>query len=142
MRMLDNTDRDLLKLLRHNARTTVTELAATLSLTRATVKSRMSALLDDGVIHRFTIETADAADEDHINAISMLEIELAKVEKVHRTLKRLPEITSLHTTNGKWALVARSETRNLTAFDRLLNQIGRVDGVANVETCLLLTRLS
>lgn len=142
MRLLDQTDRALLKMLKHNARASVTEIAGTLGLSRATVNARMSALQEDGVIRRFTVDLADAAGEDLIHAISMLEIELAKVDKVHRALKRVPEIVSLYSTNGKWALVARTETANLTSFDNLLNDIGRIDGVSNVETCLLLKRIT
>ncbi len=129
-------------MLKHNARASVTEIAGTLGLSRATVNARMSALQEDGVIRRFTVDLADAAGEDLIHAISMLEIELAKVDKVHRALKRVPEIVSLYSTNGKWALVARTETANLTSFDNLLNDIGRIDGVSNVETCLLLKRIT
>ena len=76
-----------------------------------------------------------------INSVSLLELQLTKVEKVHRALQRMPEFTSLHTTNGQWAVVAQSETRTLAAFDQLLNRIGRLDGVTNVETCLLLSRI-
>jgi len=141
MRPLDSTDRDLLKLLKHDARASVTELAATLGVSRVTLKSRMASLRADGIIRRFTIDVAALSDQDLIQAVSLLELRLAKVEKVHRELKRMPEFTSLHTTNGKWALVAYSETKNLAAFDQLLNKMGKLDGVANVETCLLLTRL-
>jgi len=141
MRPIDQTDRQLLALLKHNARASITELAATLEVSRVTVKSRMAALRADGVIRRFTIDVSDVADQDTIQAVSMLELQLSKVEKVHRALARFPEITSLHTTNGKWAVVAQSQTQSLSAFDSLLNRLGKIDGVSNVETCLLLTRL-
>lgn len=141
MRPLDSTDRDLLILLKHNARASVTELAATLGVSRVTLKSRMASLRADGIIRRYTIDVAELSDQDQIQAVSLLELRLAKVDKVYRELKRMPEVTSLYTTNGKWALVAHSETKNLAAFDQLLSKMGKLDGVANVETCLLLTRL-
>lgn len=141
MRQIDPIDRELLKLLKHDARVSITELASTLGVSRITVKTRMAALRADGVIRRFTIDVGDVADQDMIRAVSLLEIELSKVERVHRELKRLPELESLHTTNGKWALVATSVTQNLAAFDQLLKRMGTLSGVSNVETCLLLTRL-
>ncbi len=142
MRPIDQTDRDLLALLKHNARASVTELSATLGLSRVTVKSRMESLQTDGIIHRFTVDVAGATDQNMIGAVSLLEINLSKVERVHRTLKRMPELTSIYTTNGKWAVVAHSETQNLAAFDSLLNRMGKIEGVSNVETCLLLTRIA
>ena len=141
MRALDDTDQRLLALLKHNARCSITELAATLGVSRVTVKSRMASLRADGVIRRFTIDVSDLVDQDKIQAVSLLELQLAKVEKVHRALARFPEITNMHTTNGKWAVVAQSQTRNLAEFDHFLNQLGKLDGVSNVETCLLLTQL-
>ena len=95
MRPIDQTDRQLLALLKHNARASITELAATLEVSRVTVKSRMAALRADGVIRRFTIDVSDVADQDTIQAVSMLELQLSKVEKVHRALARFPEITSI-----------------------------------------------
>ncbi len=141
MRLIDETDRALLRLLRHDGRASVTALAADLKLSRVTVKARIEALQKDGIIRRFTVDLAETTEEDMVHAISMLELQLAKAAKVHRELSRMPEFTALHTTNGKWAVVAQSETRNLAQFDQLLYRIGRVDGVLNVETCLLLSRL-
>ena len=141
MREVDDTDRALLRLLKRNARASVTELAATLGVSRVTVNARMSALRADGIIRRFTVDLSDGADEDLIRAVSLLELDLSQVDRVHRTLQRMPELSSVFTTNGKWALVAQSETKTLAAFDALLNRMGRVPGVLNVETCLLLTRL-
>ena len=141
MRVLDQIDRALLQRLKHNARASVTELAQTLEVSRVTVNARLAALRADGIIRRFTIDVSDSADEDLIRAVSLLELDLSKVDQVHRTLRRMPEFSSVFTTNGKWALVAQSETKTLAAFDALLNRMGRVPGVLNVETCLLLTRI-
>lgn len=141
MSHLDSIDHELLKLLKHNARASVTELANTMGVSRVTLKSRLTSLRANGTIRRFTIDVSDIAGEDLIQAVSLLELKLAKVDKVHRELRRIPELTSLYSTNGKWAVVAHSETKNLTAFDDFLSRIGKLDGVTNVETCLLLTRL-
>jgi DNA-binding Lrp family transcriptional regulator len=141
MQDLDQTDRALLALLKHDGRASVTELAGKLGVSRATVKARMAALRANGVILRFSVDISDHIDQDLIQAVSLLEIQLSKVDKVHRALKRMPELRRVHTTNGKWAVVAQSHTQSLAQFDRFLNEIGRIDGVTNVETCLLLTRL-
>lgn len=141
MRVLDEIDRALLAFLKQNARGSVTEIAATLNVSRATVKSHMAALRADGVIRRFTIEVSEAADRDLIQAVSLLVVEPSKADRVNRALKRINEITDIYSTNGKWDIVAHSETLNLGAFDALLYKIGHIDGVSNMETCLLLSRL-
>ena len=138
---MDDTDRILLGLLRRDARASVTELASRAGLSRVTVASRLKTLKESGVIRRFTVELAEPVEEDSIRATSLLALDLSKAERVHRALARMPEITSLHSTNGKWALVAQHDTRNLAAFDAFLSRMGALDGVADVETCLHLTRL-
>ena len=141
MIILDETDRALITLLRHDARASVTELAARAGLSRVTVAARIKALRDKGVIRRFTVDLAEPIEEETIRARSLLELNLAKTDRVHRALARMPEITSLYTTNGKWALVATHETPNLVAFDALLLKLCKLDGISNVEACLHLTRL-
>jgi len=139
--MTDATDRQLLTLLRQDARASVTELAARVGLSRVTVASRLKALKESGTIRRFTVELAVPLEEDTIRATSLVALDLSKTDRAHRALARFPEVTSLYTTNGKWALVVQHETRSLAAFDAVLNRMGKLDGVLNVETCLHLTRL-
>ncbi|MEL6549845.1 MAG: Lrp/AsnC family transcriptional regulator [Pseudomonadota bacterium] len=138
---MDRTDRALVTLLRQDARASVTELAARAGLSRVTVAARLKALKESDTIRRFTVELSEPMEEDTIRATSLLALDLSKTDRVHRALRRMPEITGLFTTNGTWALVAVHETRSLEAFDALLNSMGKLDGVTNVETCLHLTRL-
>ena len=138
---IDEIDRGMIKFLRHNARMSITELASQLQISRVTAKSRLASLQKHGVIRKFTIETDLGHDEGTIRAVSMFEVDGTKSQQVQRTLARMPEIEHLHTTNGTWAMVAYSQTPNLSAFDHLLFRFGEIGGVKNVETCLLLRRL-
>lgn len=141
MTPIDATDRRLLALLRTDARMSVTDLAGHLGVTRLTARNRMQALHAAGVIRRFTVDIAEDAAPQAIRAVSLIEVRGQRAQTVQRQLGRMPEIVSLHSTNGAWALVAQSETESLAAFDAVLNRIGALDGVGDVETCLLLTRL-
>jgi DNA-binding Lrp family transcriptional regulator len=47
-------------------------------------------------------------------------------------------VRALHSTNGRWDLVAELETETLADFDRLLSSIRLVDGIAASETSILL----
>ena len=63
----------------------------------------------------------------------------ARGRKDDQRLNGLPELRTLHTTNGKWDLVAEVRTTSLEAFDRVLREVRLVEGVANSETSLLLS---
>ena len=56
-----------------------------------------------------------------------------------RRLQGLPEIRALHSTNGRWDIVAELAVESLEAFDRTLATVRTIDGIANTETSLLLS---
>ncbi|HUN70686.1 MAG TPA: Lrp/AsnC ligand binding domain-containing protein, partial [Steroidobacteraceae bacterium] len=56
-----------------------------------------------------------------------------------KALRGEPSVASLHSTNGRWDLVAELRTDSLASFDRVLAKISRMPGVSSSETSLLLT---
>lgn len=58
---MDATDRQLLDVLRADARTSVRDLAEQVGISRASAYARLKRLRDDGVIRAFTIEVDHAA---------------------------------------------------------------------------------
>jgi len=134
---LDDLDRRLIALLRTDGRAPVTTLARQLGVTRATVNSRLDRLQESGRVLGFTVRMKDDHDDD-VRAISLIEVEGRTTNEVIRALRGLPEIQSLHTTNGGWDLVAEIRCDSLLQFDRVLGQIRAVDGVINSESSLLL----
>ncbi len=136
---LDDVDRRLIALLRTDGRAPVTTLARQLGVTRATVNSRLDRLLDSGRVLGFTIRTRDDQGDDDVRAISLIEVEGHTTNDVIAALRGIPEIQSLHTTNGGWDLVAEIRCDSLREFDRILLQIRSVEGVLNSESSLLLS---
>ena len=135
---LSGQDRRLLAMLKNDGRASITQLAQTLGLSRATVQARMDRLITSGVIQRFTVELDAAAESDVVRAVTMIELEGVMTRSVIRVLNNLQGVVSLHSTNGTWDLVAQIETTGLPEFDLILRQIREIRGVANSETSLLL----
>ena len=136
---LSATDRKILAALRSNARMSITELAAATGTSRATAKTRMDALKESGRIRRFTIET-DVDVEGEVKAISLIELQGKMSRAVIRTISKIPEVSTIYSTNGAWDLVVEIRTDSLVRFDRILREIREVPGVLNSESCLLLSR--
>ncbi len=135
---MDQTDRTLLAALKQDGRASVTQLAQQLGVSRSTVQTRIERLQSSGAIRRFTVELGGPESQDQITSVTLIELEGAVKRTVVRALYKLPELASLHSTNGAWDLVARLETDSLPAFDHALNQIRDIPGVRRSETCLLL----
>lgn len=138
MNTLDQTDRRLIAALKQDGRASVTTLAHLLKVSRSTVQTRLDRLISTGTIQRFTVELDAVGSDERVHAIMMVAVEGPRARHVIRALRRLPEITALHTTNGKWDLVGAIETGTLAEFDRVLREVREVQGVLNSETCLLL----
>lgn len=138
---LDGTDRQLIALLRADGRAPVSKLAQLLGVSRATVQNRMDRLLDRGTVLGFTLRVREDYPEDRVRAVMMIEVVGKSTAQVIRSLRGLPELHRLHTTNGKWDLVAELQTTSLASFDRVLRQVRMIDGVSNSETSLLLTTI-
>jgi len=135
---MDDLDHRLIALLRDDARLPVSTLAARLDVSRGTVQNRLARLLADRVLLGFTVRTGHELAGRRIRAITMIRTE-GDADLVLRTVRGYPEVRALHTTNGRWDIVAEVATDTLEQFDDVLRKIGKVKGVANTETSLLLS---
>jgi DNA-binding Lrp family transcriptional regulator len=136
---VDTTDRQLLSLLRDNARTSVAAMAKALGVARGTVQNRLARLEADGVIQGYTVRLKLADEDQRIRALMTVAVEGNRTDEVLRALRGDPAVRALHTTNGRWDIVAELQTDSLEAVDRVLGRIRQIDGISNTETSLLLS---
>jgi DNA-binding Lrp family transcriptional regulator len=136
---MDTTDRQLLSLLRDNARASVAAMAKTLGVARGTVQNRLARLEADGVIQGYTVRLKLADEDRRIRALMTVAVEGNRTDEVLRALRGDPAVRALHTTNGRWDIVAELQTDSLEAVDRVLGRIRQIDGISNTETSLLLS---
>ena len=137
--VMDDIDRRLLSALREDGRMPVAELARRLGIARATVTSRIDRLISSGTIVGFSVRVRDELDPLEVRAMTLIEVEGRTTNLVIRALRGIPEIRSLHTTNGGWDLVAELGAEPLAHFDSVLGRIRSIEGVVNSETSLLLS---
>lgn len=138
MSELTVTDRKLLAFLKRDARASITTLAQHLGVSRATVQTSMERLVNSNTIERFTIDVNSSTGGELIRAIMSIEVQGNLTSTIVKSLKKMPEIISLHTTNGTWDLVAHIETSTLIEFDGLLRRTREIVGILNSETSILL----
>ncbi|SCB60369.1 DNA-binding transcriptional regulator, Lrp family [Rhizobium aethiopicum] len=135
---VDDLDTELLSALRHNARVSVSSLAALTGASRATVASRIDRLVASGTIVGFTIRTGHETRSAGVRAIVMIEVLGKLADRVADQLRGLPQVRALHSTNGKWDFVAELEDRDLASFDETLRRIRLINGINSTETNILL----
>lgn len=136
---MDDTDHRLIALLRQDGRASVASLAKELGVARGTVQNRMARLERDGTIVGYTVRLKPQVEETGIRAFTTIAVEGNLTDEVIRKLRGDPAIGALHSTNGRWDIVAELHTESLEEFDRVLARIRQVEGVANTESSLLLS---
>ncbi|MFC7703764.1 Lrp/AsnC family transcriptional regulator [Plastorhodobacter daqingensis] len=136
---MDETDLRLIAALRRNGRAGISELAADLGLGRATIRARMERLAATGDILGYSVVTRSDAAEAPVRGLMMIGIEGRGTERIMARLMGMPAVRAVHSTNGKWDLIAEIGAQSLAELDAVLFQIRRLDGVATSETNLLLT---
>lgn len=138
---MDDLDHKLVAALRHDGRAPIASLAALLGVSRATVKARLDRLLADGVILGFTaVLRADAVEADGVRAVMLVAVEGEAADRMVRALGGFPQISAVHTTNGRWDVVVEIRAASLEDFDQLLSRVRALRGVAATETSILLSR--
>ena len=136
---LDEIDDRLIAALRHDARASLSDLAARLEMSRTTVRSRLARLQQRGEIVGFSVITRADVARDPVRGLMMIGIEGRGAERIKRQLGGMAELRAVHSTNGRWDLIVEIGTATLLELDRVLDRIRKLEGVVASETSLLLS---
>ncbi len=136
---MDDIDRQLLALLRKDARTPVATLATKLGLARGTITNRLRKLEDEQVIVGYTVRLRPDAEPDQIRAWMGVVVDGNQTRAVIASLLGEPGVAALHDTNGRWDLLAELRVADMAELSRVLERVRLTRGIANTETSILLT---
>ena len=136
---MEESDLRLIAELRRDGRASLSDLAETLGLSRATGRARMERLAARGEIAGFTVVTRADVTAAPVRGLMMIGIEGRGGEKIMARLSGLPAVTAVHSTNGKWDLIVEVSTQTLLELDEVIHRIRNIEGVMTSETNLLLS---
>ena len=136
---MDSLDRRLLALLRENARASIASLAKELGVARGTVQNRLARLERDGTVVGYSVRLRPQVEEHRIRALMTIAVEGNRIDAVIAALRGDPAVGALHSTNGRWDIVAELRADSLAGFDQVLGRIRQLDGISSTETSLLLS---
>ncbi|MFY7863266.1 Lrp/AsnC family transcriptional regulator [Roseateles sp.] len=137
---LDDLDRQLMELLRVNARLPVVKLAKALGVARSTVQLRLKALEDGGHITGYTISMAARRAAPGIRVMLLISVDSKLEPEVARELTRRHEIHQLYAVSGRFDLCAMLTTDSTEELDSLLDRIRAIKGVVDTVSTILLSK--
>lgn len=131
---MDQTDRQILDLLREDGRRSNVEIARLLGISEGTVRKRIERLLASNMLK--IVGIVDPAIVGHTTrTLIFLTVELAQIEKVAQTLCAMPEVMSVYCVTGEYDIVIEAvfaSDKHLMSF--LTDRIGSIPGVTSSKT--------
>lgn len=137
--MMDDVDQRLLAELRRDGRASLSDLAARLGISRATVRSRMERMTLAGEIAGYTVLTRSDITAAPVRGLMLVRVEGRNSAKILARLTGIPAVQAVHSTNGAWSLIAELGAQSLLELDEVINRIRDIEGVVHSETNLLLS---
>ena len=132
---MDDLDRRILDILRRDSRTPYTEIADRVGTSEGTVRNRVEALLESGVIERFTVATRTG------NVKAMVEIGVAVDVDTGAMSERMAEWTEVEfvwQVSGEEDVVVVADTTDTGTLNDLITRARELDDVVSTKTRLIL----
>ena len=136
--LVDAIDRGIIGILQSNGRTPNREIARTLDISEASVRNRVSRLLDQGLINIVAAPTPKAVGLT-MSAIIGIAVEMRQLDQVIDTIVGYGEVRYLGISTGEHDVIIEAFFEDQEhMFQFLTRKLGHLDGVLNVETSVIL----
>ena len=140
---MDETDQQLIDLLRKNSRDPVAALARKLGISRTTVQDRIARLERRKIIEGYTIRFHRDYAQRLISAHVMIQLHPKQGQHINTALTAMPNVRELHAVSGQYDLIAVLQASTTEEIDRNLDEIGNLRGVEKTMSSVILsTRLN
>jgi Lrp/AsnC family transcriptional regulator for asnA, asnC and gidA len=122
---IDDIDRDIIRILQENARTSYREIKDSLGISIGTIHNRISKLKEKNIIEGYTIRLNNTKLGYKLTFLIRMQIDGEFTEKVLSEIRERPEVCSIFHTTGEQsaALICRfKRSEDVHKFIRELNQ--------------------
>ncbi|CAM5191340.1 Lrp/AsnC family transcriptional regulator [Alishewanella longhuensis] len=136
--MLSKEDEKLLALLQRDGRASISDLARALSLSRATIQSRLQKLQDTGVIKGYTLELGESYLANLVSAHVSIKVKQKLTARTNTELRQMSQISALYAISGEYDLIAIVQAQSTEQLSHLLDDIGNLEGVERTTSSVIL----
>lgn len=137
-RTAEDTDVQLLALLREDARRNVSELASAMNVSRAAIYNSIERLERQGTIVGYTVRLGSDYDRRLIRAHVMIKVYPKATHATQEEIGAIPEVASLFAIAGEYDLIALLEAPHLNRLNDVLDRIGGLEGVERTTSSVIL----
>ena len=138
---MDTLDQHLVALLSENSRTSTSEIARRLGVSRSTVQSRIGRLTRHGVIERFTVELGTEYESRLVKAHVLIKVDQPLTGFAHARLRRISQVTAIYAISGEYDMIAVIAAESTVELNRLLDSIASLDEITRTNSSVVLETL-
>lgn len=132
----DDKDREILKVLRDDARISAKALAAKVGLARSSLRDRIAKLETAGIIRGYRTDIADASAAAF--ACLLVKLKQTPSPQVIKRLERVPEVKRCLSLAGEIDLLIDITSESLARLNQIRDEISRFPEVAETTTAVVL----
>jgi DNA-binding Lrp family transcriptional regulator len=138
---IDEMDRKIISILHLNGRTSYTDLAKEVGLSRVAVQTRINTLMENGTIERFACIVNPEKLGINVSAFFNVEVEPKYLMQVADTLAEEPEVTSLYHMTGPSKLHMHGLFKGNQEMELFLqHKLYTLPGIHSVDCQVLIKR--
>ena len=135
-------DQQLRSVLRGKARTSTTELAQILGVSRSTVQKRLERLETEGVISGYTVQLSSDYLDQEIKAHVMVTVRPHMTKDIITSMEKLGAVRAVYSVSGPHDLIIEIAAMSVNDLDNVIDSIIAIEGVERtVSSVILSTRL-
>jgi len=133
---MDEIDKQIINLLRDDARAGYGEIGVKVELSEGAVRKRIKTLSDQGIIRKFTVKVAVA---EGAQAITLLAINpVYPTQEVSKKIQAIPNVETTYEVSGEYDIVAVISGMNVTEVNECIEKIRMVGGIVKTNTMIVL----
>lgn len=137
---IDETDWQLIQLLKDKGRESSANLGRELNLARTTVAARIARLEREGIIKGYSVRLSSSAESATVRAYCSISVTPRSGVSVIRALDKMFEVEEVSAVSGQFDYVAFLRCSTHENLDELLDRIGNLEGVHLTQTSVILNR--
>jgi DNA-binding Lrp family transcriptional regulator len=133
---MDDIDKQIIKLLKDDARAGYGEIGAKVGLSEGAVRKRIKTLIDEAVIRKFTVKISVA---EGAQAITLLATNPAyPTQEVSKKIQAIPNVETTYEVSGEYDIVAVISGMNMAEVNECIERIRLVEGIMKTNTMIVL----
>jgi DNA-binding Lrp family transcriptional regulator len=134
---LDKIDGHILQILREDSRLAFVDIASKVGLSEAAVRRRVSNLVKEGTIKRFTVDVDEP--QTATSAITYVSVSPSSpTADVSKKLKSVKGVETIYETTGAFDIAAIIRGASISEVNKSVEEIRRLGGVLKTETTIIL----